>query len=345
MALTAQPEVPGIEIAPVTEWLRQAIPDLTPPVRFTRVGNGRSNLTFLIEDGPGYRAILRRPPLGPLLASAHDMRREYRVLSLVADEPVPTPSPVAMCEDPSVTGAPFYVMECVDGVVLRDTEVAERMTLEARARAGRSLAETLAAIHGVDITGAQDLGRPSGYAERQIRRWSRQWEQSRTRDIPSIARVARVLEVAVPPQTETTLVHGDYSFANVLVSDTGELVAVLDWELCTIGDPVADLGMLMCYWPDSQEQALPERDSVPLMDGFPSRKELVQAYSSICPERALDSLGFWTALCYWKLAIILEGVYRRGLESPANQSDGADLVRASVDRMAELAEAEVLSWI
>ena len=328
----------------MTRWVCTALPDLSPPLAIHRVGNGRSNLTFAVEDAGGRRIVLRRPPLGPLAPSAHDMAREHRILTVLAEEDVPAPRPLAMCADETVTGAPFYVMEHVDGVVLHAREAALGLPATARAHAGISLGTTLATIHRIGPDKVPGLGRGSGYAQRQIRRWNGMWDQTRTRELPSIEAVGQALAHNVPPQEETTLVHGDYSLANVILSANGDVMAVLDWELCTLGDPLADVGMLVCYWPDRASEALPERDPISLLPGFPSRDEILSTYRKASGGRPTATLTFWVALSYWKLAIILEGVHRRALDNPLNASAGAERVRESVDLMAALAAAEVGSW-
>jgi len=331
---------PGIELEPLTAWLAARLPGLAPPLELTQVGRGRSNLTYAVRDAAGARMVLRRPPLGELLPSAHDMRREHRVLAALADTDVPVPRSLAFCEDPAVTGAPFYAMELLDGAVLDARDPAERLAPAARAAVAGSLARTLARLHALDADalGLGDLGRGAGYAERQLRRWSRQWAESRTRELPVVERVATALAAGVPPARETRIVHGDYNLANVVVSRDGAVVGVLDWELCTLGDPVADLGTLLVYWPDDERQALRDRDAIPLLSAFGSRRELIDAYAAAAPGRDLSALPFWLALAYWKLAIILEGVHARWLEQPANGGPAAPLAKEAADHAAALAE-------
>jgi aminoglycoside phosphotransferase (APT) family kinase protein len=331
----------ALAIGRVSQWLADAVPDVRPPLRFERIGRGRSNLTYGVEDAAGRRFVLRRPPVGPVLESAHDMRREHRVLAALAPSDVPAPTPLALCTDSAVNGAPFYAMQRIDGLTLDTDASASALSHLARGRVGASLAATLARIHEVDVAevGLADLGRGAGYAERQLWRWRRQWQESRTRELAAIDRVAAALAASVPPQGETRLVHGDYSVSNVLVDADGAIVGVLDWELCTLGDPVADLATLLVYWPDAPEQALGERDPVSLLPGFGARADLVAVYAAAAPGRDLESLDFWLALSYWKLAVILEGVHRRWLEDPANGGPGAEGAHTSVDRLAALAEA------
>ena len=220
---------------------------------FERIAGGLSNLTYRVSDASGRRWALRRPPLGKTLGSAHDMAREHRVLSALAPTEVPVPPLVGLCEDESVTGAPFYAMEFVDGPVLRGVAEAEVFPDEGDRRAiGFRVAETLASIHAVDpdAVGLGDLGRKEDYVARQLRRWQGQWEKSKTRELETVDRVHERLAERIPEQGPATLVHGDYRLDNMILTATGEVAAVVDWELCTLGDPLADVGTLMAYWPD-----------------------------------------------------------------------------------------------
>lgn len=325
----------GIDGAAVTEWLVGAA-DLQPPLAFERIGHGQSNLTFLVSDSAGGRVVFRRPPLGELARGAHDMAREHRILTGLAATAVPTPKPIAQTDDPRYGGAPAYVMEYVDGLVLHTDEAARRLRPSARARAAAASVQAMAALHEVDVdaVGLGDLSRHDGYAERQLKGWSRQWESTRTRDLPVIEQTAEELRQSVPPQRDVAIVHGDYNLANLIVAPDGEVRAILDWELSTLGDPVADLGTMLCYWPDHPDQSILERDPVPLLEGFPSREELVTLYAEAAPERDLAGLGFWLALATWKLAIILEGVMRRRMGNAANSRTSPDDLRRATDRLA-----------
>ncbi len=329
----------GLDTPRVTAWLRDAL-GLEPPVRLTRIGHGQSNLTFLAEDAGARCVVLRRPPLGQLARGAHDMQREHRILSALTEQPVPTPRPLAISADGAVAGATVYAMEYVEGIVLHTNEAAKLIDPAARGRAAASAVQALGALHAVDVdaTGLGDLARRDGYGERQLRGWSRQWEATKTRELPVIEQTARRLSAAVPPQREVCVVHGDYNLANLIVGDDGEVRAILDWELCTLGDPVADLGTLLCYWPDRPEESLLERDPVPLLAGFPRRADLVAGYTRLVPERDLTALGFWHALATWKLAVILEGVTRRRLENPANSRSSVDELRRATDQLAHAAD-------
>jgi aminoglycoside phosphotransferase (APT) family kinase protein len=334
----APPAPAGIDLPGIGAWLDQ-VADLRGALSFTRIGHGQSNLTFLVRDGTGRQVVLRRPPLGELARGAHDMVREHRVLAALASQRVPTPRPLAITSDARVTGAPVYVMEYVEGIVLHTDDSARRLSPPSRALAGAAAVEALAALHAVDVdaVGLGDLSRREGYAERQLRGWSRQWEATRTRELGAIDDVAARLRDSIPDQHEVAIVHGDFNLANLIVGEGGDVRAVLDWELSTLGDPVADLGTLLCYWPDRADQAILERDPVTLLPGFPSRDELVAAYVRAAPDRDISSLPFWLALATWRLAIILEGVTRRRMENSANSHSSPEALRAATDQLAETA--------
>ena len=330
----------GIDASRVSAWLATAL-GLRPPLEFTRIGHGQSNLTYLVEDSAGAGVVLRRPPLGELARGAHDMAREHRILTALEHEPVPTPRPLAFTDDQRVTGATVHVMEYMQGRVLHTEEEARRLTVPARGRVGIDVARSLARLHDVDVdaVGLGDLGRRDAYAERQLRGWLRQWEATRTRALPSIDETAALLKRRIPPQRRAALVHGDYNLANAIVAETGQIRAILDWELSTLGDPIADLGTLLCYWVDDPADAILERDPVTVLNGFPSRAEVVDAYATASGSSDVENVPFWHALATWKLAVILEGVYRRRLANPANSRSSAEQLRAATDRVAEKAAA------
>lgn len=332
----------GLDVVRVTGWLHDEL-GLQPPLRIRRVGHGQSNLTFLVQDLSGRRVVLRRPPLGELARGAHDMGREHRVLSALVAYDVPTPAPLAISVDGTVPGATVYVMEYVDGVVLHTESAAAAVSPKARGNAAACAVAALAALHGVDVgaAGLGGLGRHDGYAERQLRGWMRQWEATKTRELPIIAETWRRLCDAVPPQRGVSIVHGDYNLANLIVSPTGDVRSILDWELCTLGDPIADLGTLLCYWPDAPSDALLERDPVPLLPGFPRRAELVELYARVAPERDLAAVGYWHALATWKLAVILEGVTRRRIEHPANSHSSVEDLQRATEGLAAAARERI----
>jgi aminoglycoside phosphotransferase (APT) family kinase protein len=306
-------ETDGISHGPLEDWFRERVTGMEPPLDYEKIHGGLSNLTYLVSDQGGSRWVLRRPPLGKRLGSAHDMGREVRVVSGLAETDVPVPPVVGYCEDEAVTGAPFYVMEFVEGPVLRAPEQAALFPDPAqRQRLGEGLIETLTKIHAVnpDRVGLGDLGRRDGYVERQLKRWFGQWEKSKTRELEVVESVHRRLSEAVPEQAETTIVHGDYRLDNVIYSPLGEVAAVVDWELCTLGDPMADLGLLMVYWVEPGDESLPFFRPATTEPGFPTRKELADWYAETSG-RDTSGLDYFVALGYWKLAIILEGVLAR----------------------------------
>jgi aminoglycoside phosphotransferase (APT) family kinase protein len=331
----------AIDAPRVTAWLQERLPDVEPPLRFTRVGEGQSNLTFRVDDAAGSSVVLRRPPLGEILASAHDMAREHRILSALAPAGARVPFPLAICEDPEVTGAPFYVMEYVDGLIPARVETAKRLSPEARRTAALGLVMTLAELQALDVdtVGLGDFKRPESLIARQLRRWTRQWHASKTRELPEIETLAELLVGCMPEERETVLHHGDYRLDNAVLSEEGEIRAVLDWELCTVGDPLADVGMMIAYWNELGSAArLPDalfREPVTELPGFPSGVELANAYGRVSG-RDPANLGFWIAFAYWKIAIIVEGVYRRWLNDPSNGTDAGTL-QPAVARLAGLA--------
>ncbi|QEC50413.1 phosphotransferase family protein [Baekduia soli] len=333
-------ELPGIDRAAVQDWLGRHVPGLEPPLEFRRVGRGRSNLTYRVSSAGGTTAVLRRPPVAGQVESAQDMGRERRVLECLAAVGQPVPRPLAHCTDIRVTGADFYVMEHVDGVVA-DSEQAvhDGLAPEARARVGASLARTLAGLHAVDheAAGLADFGRGQDYAGRQLRRWSRQWELTHTRELPAVDRHAARLRDTVPPQDATSVVHGDYTTFNTILGPDGEVRAILDWELSTIGDPVADLAWLLMWWPDDQRSAPLGATPVSLMDGFAQRADVLEAYVA-ASGRDVEHLRWWLSLSYWKLAVILEGILYRWHQDPAMGGHDPGALEPGVEKLVGLAE-------
>ncbi|MBF6621326.1 MAG: phosphotransferase family protein [Patulibacter sp.] len=334
---------PGIDVAAVSAWLSGVLPDATPPFTFARIGDGRSNLTFRVEDAAGGAWIVRRPPLGQLLPGAHDMAREHRLIAALHPAGVRVPEPVGLCADAAVTGAPFYAMELVPGHVVTDVAGLESLPASARSRAALSLVDALAELHAVDVDaiGLGDLARHHGYAERQLKGWSRQWEASKTREVPAIDRVRDRLAASVPEQRRVAVVHGDYKLENVVIDDEGEVRAILDWELCTLGDPIADLGTLMAYWiqdDDPVAWALNGMAAPTRAPGFPSRATMAGRYAELTGD-PLDGLAFYEAQACWKLAIIIQGVVRRFRDTPENANVDPDALDPVIDVLVGRAEA------
>jgi len=329
----------GIDEEKVGAWLADNIAGVAAPFTFELIAGGRSNLTFRATDAKGVALVVRRPPLGHVLASAHDMGREHRLISAVGTTDVPVPPALGLCTDESVNGAPFYVMGFVDGVVLDTPEKAEVMDRETRRVAGFHLIDVLAALHAVDVdaVGLGDLARHGGYVERQLKRWSTQWANSKTRELPVIDEIERRLRQRIPEQQGTSIAHGDYRFGNCLVDPvTGEVKAVLDWELCTLGDPLADLGYIGVYWTD--DGATQRRGNDPTAaGGFPLYRELVDRYADQTG-RDVSDVQYYVAFGSFRLAVIAEGVYARYLHGVMGD-DKVDLeqMKAGVEVTAQAA--------
>ena len=362
--MPAEP-ITGIDVAAVTAWLVSNVEGTTAPLTFELIAGGRSNLTFAVTDATGRRVVLRRPPISHVLSTAHDMGREHRIISALQGTQVPVPAALGYCGDETVNGRPFYIMNFVDGHVFRTAaETAAVLDEGTRKTAAQALIDVLVAIHQVDVdaVGLGTLARRDGYIERQLRRWHGQFEQSQRqarevgvyRAVPLVDQVHRLLADRVPEQIGTAIVHGDYRIDNTVMAADGRVLAVLDWELCTLGDPLADVGTLLSYWADGPAAQppvpVPASAPVPLaatataqlavtaLPGFPSRAELAERYAARSG-RDLADLSFYLAFAYWKLACILEGVFVRyaasamGAEGPGD----ADLLGPGVQDRARLA--------
>jgi aminoglycoside phosphotransferase (APT) family kinase protein len=292
------------------------------------IAGGKSNLTYRVTDGV-HDWVVRRPPLGHVLATAHDMAREHRVMSALSATTVPVPEMVALCEDPTVMGVPFYVMHFVEGAVLRRTTQSADLSHEQRADIAHRLVDTLADLHEVDpdTVGLSDFGHPAGFLERQVRRWTAQLERSRTREVPGFPELASALAARVPQSQRASIVHGDYRLDNVLIGQDQRIRAVLDWEMATLGDPLCDLGLLPVYATPAAGVAGVVSDGMGPHNGFPSMDTLVERYAA---RTGLDvtPLPWYIALGYYKLAVICEGIHARHL---AGQTVGPGF-----DRIGEL---------
>lgn len=332
----------GIDAPRVSAWLHEHVAGATPPFRYELITGGRSNLTYKATDARGARYVVRRPPLGHLLATAHDVAREYRIVAALADTRVPVPPPLAVCEDGSVNGAPFAVTRFVDGVVLDLPEKTAPLGDDGKRAIAQHLVDVLADLHDVDVdaVGLGDLSRREGYVERQLRRWSKQWAGSKTRELPVIEEVERRLAAHVPEQRGATIVHGDYRFGNC-ITDMRErrIAAVLDWELCTLGDAMADLGHMSVYWHDPPAP-LPLTNDPTSAGGFPPFEELLERYASRTG-RDVSLIGYYRAFAAWRLAIIAEGVAARHREHHPEDIAALEASRAAVARLAESALASL----
>jgi aminoglycoside phosphotransferase (APT) family kinase protein len=307
-------QVPGIDFEKLASWFSEHVAPVAS-LRATIIGHGRSNLTYRIEEGER-RWVLRRPPLSHVQPTAHDMSREFRVISALAGK-IPAPRTYALCDDAAVIGAPFYIMEHVEGLVPVDPRVVEERYDEAQRRAmGEELIDTLAALHGIEpaSVGLGDFGKPQGYIERQMRRFAEQLERVKTRELPELEELARRLPKAMPPASDAAIVHGDYRLDNCIVSADGRIAAVLDWEMSTLGDPLADLGILRMYWRDRDTDARLVAQiggaGVITLPGFPTWQEAAKRYEEKSG-RDLSQLDFYIVLAHFKLAVILENMHAR----------------------------------
>ena len=335
-----QASVQGVDVERVSRWLEQHVAGAVAPFTFDLIAGGRSNLTYRVTGADGARFVLRRPPLGHVLATAHDMAREHRIISAVGSTGVPVPPAVGLCTDEAVNGAPFYVMGFVDGVVLDSPARAEALPAHLRRPAAEHLVDVLADLHAVDIDaiGLGTLAKREGYVERQVKRWSAQWDASKTRELPAVEEVARLLRSGMPEQQGVSIAHGDYRFGNVLTDvQHGRVAAVLDWELCTLGDPLADLGYLGVYWHDPTTDNMRQNDPTGA-GGFPPYAELVERYANRTG-RDVSRIGYYVAFGAWRLAVISEGVYARYMLGAMGTQDGADFVwfKTATELLAEQA--------
>jgi aminoglycoside phosphotransferase (APT) family kinase protein len=344
LAGSADPE--GIQVAEVTAWLRTRVPTLRAPLRFSLIAGGRSNLTYQVTDADSRVWVLRRPPLGHVLATAHDMEREYRIVAALASTDVPAAPLVGLCADETVNGAPFYVMEFVDGIVVRDQDEGSALEPDVRRRASSSVVDALCTIHAIDpdIVGLGELGRKELYLGRQLKRWYGQFESSACTDVQLVHDLHSYLSKDMPEQGPATIVHGDYRLDNCMLTDSGDVLAVLDWELCTLGDPLADVGLLLAYWSEPGDRFAAVAGSATQVEGFASRPQLIERYAE-GSGRDLSRINYYTAFGYWKVACIMAGIYTRRIGGAMGTTDPGDVdvetFRTQVRSMAEMA-SEIL---
>ena len=323
MALASIGDIQGINVASVTAWMQSHIEDLALPLKFDLIAGGHSNLTYSVKDAKGRIYVLRRPPLGHVLESAHDMGREHKIISALNNSSVPVAQTFGLCTDVSVNDAPFYVMDYVSGPVLHDAEVTQPVPMSERATLGASVIEVLAALHDMDAdqVGLGDLGRREAYLQRQMNRWTKQWAATKTHEVPAMDESTRLLAERMPEQLGATIVHGDYRLGNMIVGQ-GKIAAVLDWELCTLGDPLADVGYLLNSWVQPGEG---EEDVVPTAaGGFCSRETLSDLYAK-ASGRDLSDINYYRAFSHWRLAAIGQGVYKRYLVGAMGEDRDVDL--------------------
>ncbi len=324
---------PGIDHAPVEAWLAAHINGLVPPVTFTLISGGHSNITYFADDAAGRTYVMRRPPLGAKPGNAHNMAREFVVIGALGETEVPVPRALALCDDETVNGSPFYLMSHVEGEVVENPSRADRClaTAASRRRASEQIVDVLAALHAVDIdaVGLGTLARRDGFLDRQLKRIGALWQQNKTRELPLMDALHDRLVATQPEQHYTGIVHSDYRMGNVMFAADGTLTGVLDWELWTLGDPPADLGFLLNSWGEPHEKTPEVLMQVPptKAPGFASRAEVTARYAE---QTGFDvsNIEYYQAFQHWKIAVIAEGVKRR-YESAQMASTDVDFAHLS----------------
>ncbi|MGK2928436.1 MAG: phosphotransferase family protein [Acidimicrobiales bacterium] len=336
-------DLAGIDVDPVTDWLGRHVGTIAP-LHFERMAGGHSNLTYRVVDATGRSVVLRRPPEGDLLPTAHDMGREHALIAAFGPTDVPVPDALAHCEDDTITGAPFYVMDHVDGIVLHTAQIAEdSFPAPVRGEIGRSFIDVLARLHAVDPddVGLGALSKKDAYIARQLKTWWRQYESSRTHDDPDLAAVHEWLLANIPEQGPARVVHGDYRLGNCITSPEGSILAVLDWEIATLGDPLADVGYVLATWPEPGDDLVASTSATSMALGFPSRDELLTRYGA-ATGADLSGIDYYVAWANWKTACIVQGVYRRYCDGALDTS-GIDVeaFRHTVEAATRLARAAI----
>jgi len=334
----------GLDERGLAAWFAENVPGARPPLSLERLTGGNSNLTYLVTDAHGQRFVVRRPPLHGVLATANDMRREWRAITALQTTAVPVPPTVGFCEDPAIIGAPFFVTGFVEGVVHHDLVTTEAASTPAQRRTlARSVVDVLADLHAVDPE-APELaahGRRGRYLERQLGRWDAQYRATAPSILTDMDAVVSRLRDHLPPENDTVVVHGDFRLGNLIVRDDGRIAAVVDWEISTLGDPLADLGFLLVTWarPGSDVGGLSEAATAPSMaDGFPEADDLAQAYA-VRSGRDLSRLGWYLAFNHWRFACIMQGVATRTRDGALGDAAGetVDAFALSVPERAALA--------
>lgn len=340
-------ELPGYDVAAVEAWMRVNVAGLTAPLEWTRLEGGHSNLTFLLTDSNGRKAVIRRPPLGELLPKAHDMAREWALISALGPTAVPVPAALGFCDDKRVTGALFYVMGHIDGHPLYNSEDTARWVPAAhRHKLAHSFIDVLADLHSIDpdAVGLSELGKKDNYIGRQLKTWYRSWTASiegAKYDDPRAHTLQQYFLDHIPDQGPARVVHGDYGVHNCLVGGDCTIAAVVDWEISTLGDPLADLAYALNQWPDPTDRLPPRPEGATSPTGFPSRSALAARYAARTG-RDLSHLDYYVGFNRWKSAAIVHGVYARYMEGKKS-TEGVDLVglREGIDRSLALAEEAV----
>jgi aminoglycoside phosphotransferase (APT) family kinase protein len=318
----------GIDEGNVTAWMVEHV-GAVAPLTFELIAGGRSNLTYRVTDATGRSFALRRPPTSHVLPTAHDMVREHTIISALHPLGIPVAQPLGLCVDEEVNERPFYVMEFVEGAILRDRSQAEStFDVSIRGVIGSQLASTLSQLHDVDVdvAGLSGLARHDGYIERQLRRWRTQYEQMHVEGVEYggiVEAVGDQLSAQIPVQQRVSVVHGDYRLDNTVLDEQGAVRAILDWEICTLGDPVADLGLLLVYWAEPSDPTANVLGVSPTTaQGFESRDQVLRAYASHS-DLDLSHVAYYQAFGYWKLACIMQGVYARYSAGAAGGDQGS----------------------
>lgn len=340
----AEKELPGIDRPKLTAFLRDNLAEpLAGPLQLAIISGGKSNPTYQMTDGV-HRWILRRQPLGHVLPSAHDMGREYRVINALGCTAVPVPEAVVLCESSNILGGNFYVMDEVSGRGIKTPDDAQQLSEVERRQLSMAFVEVFAQLHSIEPAGIglESFGRPHGYMARQLKRWSQQWEASKTTERPQVDKLAELLSAQLPVAKHEGIVHGDVKLDNILVSweDPTSVVAVLDWEMSTLGDTFADLGIMLSFWDEIGQPTNPITNGMTALPGFLSRAEMIDHY---CATRGItaSSVDWYVAFADFKIAIILEGILNRDLNghTVGGGFDGiADMIEPLLDRALKLAE-------
>lgn len=343
---SAEPQTVGIAHAAVTDWFLTQVPSVVPPLHFCQIAGGRSNLTYEVTDSASGRWVLRRPPLGVSKGNAHDVIREADVLKKAAGTGVPVPTIRGICTDEEVTGAPFFVMDHLDGAILRTPTDFDRFPQASqRSRIAHDLIDVLATLHRADLAeiGWGERAGQRGFIERQLSRWSQNWEKDRVRVLGDIERTRDALLEKIPVQHRASVVHGDYRLDNCLIGPDSTIVGVLDWELTTVGDPLADLGQFLVYWAQPGDEVTALENPPTLTGGLPSRADLVHSYREAM-QGTLDvtdeAVDFYVAFSWWKTACIVENVYTRMSRGSMGRTDRTpESFAAQAERLAAQAWA------
>lgn len=328
----------AVPVAALSAWVAANVSSASGSLRVEHLSGGSSNLTFRVRDDAN-DWVLRRPPLGRLLATANDMGREFTVQHALVGTEVPVAAPVARCDDPEVIGAPFYLMQRLDGVVYDDADAVAHLTEAQAAAATDGLIDVLAALHAVDPAevGLDGFGKPAGFLTRQVARWQKQWDASKQQEIPAIDEVLRRLAASIPAESGASIVHGDYSFNNTMWSrdDPTRMVGVLDWEMSTLGDPLTDLGMVVMYWGDMGALLWRQRAPQPhrLNPGFPSGAALIDRYQATSG-RPVDQIDVYCVLAAVKIAVITAGAQARIAATDPERAAG---ITPTIEAIAQLA--------